>query len=363
MNRWCAGACSERSRRGLACIVGLALAVLLALPATADEHHFPSDFNVPGWTFGGAGGRKTQAERTALKHLPVIMVPSLGRDHTDWTGANPGNTLPVAPTSAYAHFIAAGFQPVELWMVDFARAGDQMTSLEEATDDLKFFIAAVMRYTGSDKVVILAHGTGCILSRLTQIKYNIAHWIAAEVYVAGPFHGMATEEGATLRGYPNAWPAAPGSELLYEILLSGETPAFHDPLTDKDFAPDTLTLRTGLPAEHDPFYGHADSPVLAGAKNIMLPGLDFDALRASPDAAEFYIPFLTREATPFDPAEDNDGDGYRAAAHGGPDCDDANDKIYPGAHEVFNDRIDQDCNGCDYHPELRRDGEVPLPKP
>lgn len=349
-------------RRGPANALTL-LSLLLLLPSAsrADEHHLPADFNLPGWTYGGAGGGKSQAERANLKHIPVIMVPSVGRDHTDWTGANSGITSPLEGGSVYGHLIAAGFQPIELWMVDFARAGDQMTSIEEATDDLKFFIAAVMRYTGADRVLILAHGTGCLLARLTQIKYNMAHWVEGEVYIAGPFHGFGVEDQSdALKGYPNAWPVSPGSELLHEIMLSGETPTFHSPMAELSFQPDTLTLRTGLPVAGDPFAGSPDSPTLIGARNVMLPGLDFDALRTSSDAAAVYVPFLIREASPFASAQDGDGDSFRAAAHGGPDCDDTDDKVYPGAREIFNDGLDQDCNGCDYHPELRRDGEVPL---
>jgi hypothetical protein len=46
---------------------------------------------------------------------------------------------------------------------------------------------------------------------------------------------------------------------------------------------------------------------------------------------------------PGAPAVDADKDGYSPDA----DCDDFNSRVYPGAPEVANDGIDQDCNGAD----------------
>jgi FtsP/CotA-like multicopper oxidase with cupredoxin domain len=47
---------------------------------------------------------------------------------------------------------------------------------------------------------------------------------------------------------------------------------------------------------------------------------------------------------PPPPPVDNDGDGFTVAAG---DCNDNNPAIYPGAPEIMNDAIDQDCNGQD----------------
>ena len=44
---------------------------------------------------------------------------------------------------------------------------------------------------------------------------------------------------------------------------------------------------------------------------------------------------------------DVDGDGYASELSGGTDCDDADATIYPGAVEVYDDGIDQDCDGSD----------------
>ncbi|MBX5482434.1 MAG: putative metal-binding motif-containing protein, partial [Myxococcaceae bacterium] len=44
-------------------------------------------------------------------------------------------------------------------------------------------------------------------------------------------------------------------------------------------------------------------------------------------------------------AFDGDGDGWRAAAAHGLDCDDGQPAVHPGAAEACNDRLDNDCNG------------------
>lgn len=44
---------------------------------------------------------------------------------------------------------------------------------------------------------------------------------------------------------------------------------------------------------------------------------------------------------------DADGDGYGDGFGPGPDCDDTDPSVYPGAAEVCDDGIDQDCDGVD----------------
>jgi len=324
--------------------------LLLAVTLLTSIGELPPDFRLHPETHGGAGGGAARGERAALRYYPVIMIPDDGRDHRDWQGAHPGNA-PGPDVSVYRHLESAGFQPIELWMLDPADPGRQWTSIEEATDDLKFFIASVMHYTGADRVQILAHGAGAVLARLTLLKYNIAHWVASEVYIGFPaavaYPGRAGERA--LRGFPNAWVAAAGSPLLREVLLHGNVPALHSPLKGRRERTRTLTI-----------HGGNGPPGLRGTHHATLSGLDRDGLRCAPATARLAAPFLKQKARPYDPAEDRDGDGFRGAAFGGPDTDDTDPSIYPGAPEIRGDGIDQDGNGRDLDPEGGRDGEIPL---
>lgn len=44
---------------------------------------------------------------------------------------------------------------------------------------------------------------------------------------------------------------------------------------------------------------------------------------------------------------DMDGDGYDALVCGGTDCNDGDAQTYPGAEEIVDDGLDQDCDGYD----------------
>jgi len=82
--------------------------------------------------------------------------------------------------------------------------------------------------------------------------------------------------------------------------------------------------------------------------------LDASASDASADAADLAAapdlgaPDLTNCA-------DDDGDGHRAAACGGDDCDDADASRYPGATETC-DGDDEDCNDTTYGADADADG-------
>ncbi len=55
-----------------------------------------------------------------------------------------------------------------------------------------------------------------------------------------------------------------------------------------------------------------------------------------------------------DDCQDNDNDGFDAESCGGTDCDDDDDKIYPGAEEIC-DGKDSDCDDGPYPDEIDLD--------
>lgn len=49
----------------------------------------------------------------------------------------------------------------------------------------------------------------------------------------------------------------------------------------------------------------------------------------------------------LDGLDDQDGDGFASIEAGGEDCDDADVRVFPGAHDEWYDGVDSDCAGND----------------
>jgi len=84
-----------------------------------------------------------------------------------------------------------------------------------------------------------------------------------------------------------------------------------------------------------------ESVIAATATDIGAAGPDHEAGYGLVDA------LAALDVLPVEP--DLDGDGFGA----GSDCDDEDPTVYPGAREVRNDRVDQDCNGYDLSIRVR----------
>jgi hypothetical protein len=334
----------------------LVLACLTPMTSSAGLHAFPPDFHQPAEIIGGAGGSEFR-ERDALRHLPVIFIADNQRIHSDWTGANCGN----AEGSVYQAFIDQEFTPFELWMLDLVPAeGYQLTSLELRTDNLKEMIFAVLQYTGANQVNILAHGAGAVLAQATLIKYNLFYAVHSAAYIAGPFHGTyACGYEQCLEGLPLCCNLTPGSDFLQDLLLPNATP--FDPQTSAEAPWSTryLTVRNGRRFGDTWFLKNPESPRLDGATELSFPNLSHDGLRCSSEVLSEVIPFLTVGTTPYEARHDRDGDGFQGRHWDGPDCDDNDASIYPGAAETCGDGIDQDCNSVDISCRPGKDRDIP----
>ncbi len=105
--------------------------------------------------------------------------------------------------------------------------------------------------------------------------------------------------------------------------------------------------------------------LLAGCGPAGLPDFDgdgipdaFDCAPEEPDRGSALDPFgdgIDQDCDGVD-GQDGDGDGFASDAGGGPDCDDANAAVHPGADEGC-DGLDTDCDGAPDAAELDGDGD------
>ncbi|MBN1871066.1 MAG: hypothetical protein JW800_00675 [Candidatus Omnitrophica bacterium] len=317
-------------------------------------YRIPYEFK---FSSGGAEARNAET----LSHYPVIMIHGNRHDSADWFGLNNGNSEG-PDDNVYERFLKAGFAPDEIWLYQYTTAGHEMRSIEDLTDGLKWFIYSALWYTRSDKVQILAHGEGAVLAHATLKKYNLYNLVHASVYIAAPFHGSERYTlSKALAGYPVCANLAVDSDFLKDLILPDETPFNSAEEEDNSHSRvKYMTIYNGLPYADEFFFGYPDSPSLMGAANHSLDYLDHDGLRCSPRASDLFIPFLSDAAFRYDASFDSDNDGFMSAEVGGVDCDDGDAGIFPGAQEVPQDNIDQDCNYMDLVGVDGKDRLVPI---
>jgi pimeloyl-ACP methyl ester carboxylesterase len=185
-------------------VLSLCATYFLAGAARAADAHpngvvgtsFPADFptiidaslGVPVIGFGSSQGR--------VQRVPVIFLH--GNNDTPFpTACNPFGFIQNLAQS----FLDAGYTPRELWGLGYQ--GDQCDLIATPTNrsgaahttlanvpDLRAFVAAVLRYTGSRQVDIVAHSLGVTVAREWMRQDHAFHLVRALVGIDGPNHGI-----------------------------------------------------------------------------------------------------------------------------------------------------------------------------
>jgi pimeloyl-ACP methyl ester carboxylesterase len=267
------------------------------LPA---DFTFPADFPIIkdqewGFRLGGWGGMR---KGHPLGRHAVIFVHGNTRDAEDWDEHD---------NSVKQRFIDAGYTMQELWALSYNGKSTKrsLPPLQCRTDntsnvpDLSTFVQAVLAYTGTHKVDIVAHSLGVTLVRSAlNATPALSQQVRKFVAIAGPNHGTTVCRRSWLfwvigwQEFVACDEIAPGSKWLRTLNLSNGQQEIPNSIS-------TLSLYDGTGA--DRFYRRwmfgwpvADhhSPALKGATNTTLQGFTHDALRTDPEAVSTYLNYL-----------------------------------------------------------------------
>jgi hypothetical protein len=158
----------------------------------------------------------------------------------------------------------------------------------------------------------------------------------------GAATGSATSAAVTILNTP---PTAPTIRITPEAPVEGDalTCELVTPSLDADGDPLTYTYAWEVD-------GAVYMRVVDGTTSSIVPGVDVTAdetwncqLIVNDGSGDY----STAISVLIDSGCDVDGDGYRAEACGGDDCDDSNNEIFVRAGDVFGDGVDGDCDGLD----------------
>jgi Putative metal-binding motif len=174
--------------------------------------------------------------------------------------------------------------------------------------------------------------SGDLIGHYASLTYSNNVFVGGEYsWGAGPGFGLVAAGNLTATSVlEGAWDHATTSSVSGELIADPVFVAYTD---DGDWTNDDFRLAFGSPGIDlgDPAYGTL--------------GMDRDGtLRPQDGDADGS---LLPDAGPYELDLDADDDTVAGAEWGGGDCDDADPAIYPGAAEVCDDGIDQDCDGAD----------------
>ncbi len=178
--------------------------------------------------------------------------------------------------------------------------------------------------------------------RLSMLSHPMLNLVAAAVWTLLLLLAWSRAERETVEAL-DLRPALSGLLLVGGLLLGGEA------LTRRVRAARGALLAASLVA------------LVGVAASFTALGLTTPAARAALGAGTGSSRLLLDGLrAPFD----SDGDGY-ADQLGGGDCDDANPDVHPGAAEIYDNGVDEDCDGRDLHqpPPPPPAPEPPRPDP
>lgn len=249
-----------------------------------------------GYPIGGWGGI---AAHTPRGHVPVIFVHGNQADAENWflvadqfrqagytdqelyaisynglENASAGLPVTVPPSPESEAYWAAN--PGAL------TNGGHGTADDVNVPDVYAFVQAVMDYTGSEHVQIVAHSLGVTIVRKMLYDHpDLRRSVVAAVMIAGANHGTTVcRDLATV--YFGCDEIAPGTNWLAQLNAAGEAPG------------PTCWMSVYDGAEGDPFFvgPDAQSPHLAGADNVTFPGYYHNDLRVATAPVAAYLAFL-----------------------------------------------------------------------
>ena len=219
----------------------------------------------------GWGGHEYFGTPPGCDNTPIIFVRGNCSSANDWDGHA-------------EYFLGRGYKGDELWAVEFPQSSPTHAQMAQR---LESFVSRVRRYTGAEKVNIVAHSLGVTGVRYWMAAWDRFEWVENFVALAGANHGTVVNQllpiadgdriASVIGVNPDGTPRKP----LRELNQMGETPG----------EVNYYTIR-GLFDEY--FMLKPLSPELRGATNVALP-CDHTGVRDSEDTLNYLNRWLNNE--------------------------------------------------------------------
>ena len=265
---------------------------------------FPALFDCEwGYPLGGWGGVQAGGPRT---HTPIVFVHGNQADAENWflVADQLRRLAGYSDQELYAisynglENAAAGMpvlsspspESIAYWQANPAALsnGGHGAADDVNVPDLYAFVRAVMAYTGSAHVQLVAHSLGVTIVRKMMFDHpELYSHVTAAVMIAGANHGTTVCRGLETT-YFGCDEIAPGSPWLAQLNAAGEAPG------------PTCWMTVYNGAEGDPLFVGPDapSPHLDGAYNVTFPGYYHNDLRVDPTIVPVYLRFLLEHQDP-----------------------------------------------------------------